>query len=236
MPKTISIASSLFLFSLAAVGPSNVQAGTISFTPLSSDATSGISALNTYTHAVDFNGDGAVINGVTFLAGSQTGANYTLTGSLTPFSGNNQNELPAPAGNGINDLADTFFYGGPVQVLTLNGLIPNASYRAGFLVAGWGGAAQLLKGSDDNIQRLFDRDGDLTTAIIQTSPVIINFDYTASALGAVDLTFTEETLNNSFHHYGFFNQLINVPEPSGAVLMACGFLGSLSRRSRKNRA
>lgn len=209
-----------------------LRAGTISFSPILSDAESGISQGKTYTHTVDFNGDGATINGVVFGAGGLIGANYSLTGAAQLFSGNNQNELPSPGGDGVNDLTDTFFYGGPVEVLNLSGLIPSAFYRAGFIVSGWGGSAQLLKGSDDNIERLFDRDGDLDVATGQLTPVIINFDYQSSAAGTIELTFTEGTLGNSFHQYGFFNELTSVPEPSaaGTAFMALG--GLLLRRRR----
>lgn len=210
----------------------SLVAGTISFSSINSDITSSISVLNTYTHTIDFNGDGANINGVVFTAGSLLGANYSLLGANMQFSGNSQNELASPGGDGVNDLTDTFFYGGPVQVLSLTGLIPSAKYRAGFMVAGWGGAAQLVKGSDDNIQRLFDRDGDSEIATNQTTPRIVNFDYQASDAGTIDLTFTEGTLGNSFHQYGFVNQLISIPEPVPATFASAAMVAILLVRRR----
>lgn len=207
------------------------SAGTLSFTALNSDADTGLSPLGTYTHLVDLAGDGATINGVNFIAGGPSGPNYTLTGAANTFPNNNAVRLPSPAGDGVNDLTTTFYFGGPVEVLTLLNLTPNATYRASFFVAGWNGATQTLTATDADGAHIFDRDGDLDPAVPASTTMLINYEYIAPASGTLEITFRENTTGNSFHQYGFFNELIAIPEPGSAAL-ALAAASLLMRRRR----
>lgn len=206
------------------------SAGTLSFTPLYSDADTGLSPLGTYTHLIDFAGDGALINGVQFIAGTQSGPNYELTGAPNPFPNNNQARLPSPAGDGVNDLTTTFYFGGPVETLTLFNLTPNATYRISFFVAGWNGATQTFTATDGGGPIEFDRDGNESPTEPAPTAMLINYEYVAPANGTIEFTFRENTQGNSFHQYGFFNELVQVPEPGTTALAATAAMLGLRRR------
>lgn len=231
--KTPRAPHSLALSTLAAalVLGGFAQAGTLSFTPLANDAAAvNIKTTNTYTHTVNFNASAAaIINGVSFAPGTQTGANYTLTGAGNAFTNNTQAEI-ASGGAGLNALGDTFYYGGPIEVLTLTGLTPGYTYRTGMLVFGWDNSNQIMTVSDDpSVSHTFDRDGN--TGAAATTPVAIEYLFTAPSSGQIVYTITEATTGNSLHNYGFYNQLVAVPEPATAGFLAFA-AGAFLRRRR----
>ena len=91
----------------AAHGASANAAGVFSFSPITGDADSGISASKTYTHAVDFGAGGnaggfpniidqaTTVNGVPFTIGGTQGTNYSTTG-LNAYIGTNPWTTPCP--------------------------------------------------------------------------------------------------------------------------------------------
>src|SRR5687767_5150177 len=101
--KSVNVCAGLLASALVASTAS--AAGVFSTRAVTGDADSQISAAKTYTHAVDLNSDdgGALINGVTFIAGTQTGANYSLTGVNSLFQNDGTNVT-----GGLGDLLDDF--------------------------------------------------------------------------------------------------------------------------------
>jgi len=212
--------------------PSAHAVGVFGTVPFSGDATSGISSANTYTHAVDFASEagdnGAVINGVQFIAGGLVGANYTLVipGSLGTFNGSTGNVT-----GGSADLLDDFFHVSGTstgsETLTLTGLIPGATYLTTFLNEAFGPAGGRFQNitTSDGAAILFDQNftGD-------NNGNLLTYRYTATS---PSLTFSFDAVvdNSSFHQYGFANQLV-VPEPATASLALLGLGGLMLRRRR----
>ena len=216
------------------VASSAALAGTGSVTQIPDDASSGISPAITYTHTIDLNSDdgGAVINGVTFTAGGATGANYTLTNAGSTFQNHNS---PAPDGSGMDDLLDDFFFGaggGPpvTSSLTLTGLTPGVPYRFRAYVGGFGGNTQDFSADDTTpATTIADVPRNGGTDAVATS---LNYTYTLAA-GDTDLTITfdPDSDGDTFHWYGFSNEI--VPEPTALGLIGIGAVGLLARKRRR---
>lgn len=194
-------------------------AGIFSSARIAGDVDSGISPLKTYTHAVDFaSGDsGTSINGVTFHIGGASGPNYSATG----FSGYIPlyNTASVPTGpNTLDDLLADFFFNntgaGPGvgnETVTLTGLTPGNAYTTTFFNAGFD-APRVTRIVDitttDGGSTRFDQNsfGDRVPSVLR---------YTFVATGP-SITYTFDAVNNfdTFHQYGFTNEV--VPEPSAA--------------------
>jgi len=101
-----------------------------SYAAWNDDASSGVVASNTYTHAYSFaSSSNAVINGVTFTNTGASTTNPSVPGSFSttglPNITNNANTVTG----GSAVLAHDFVYGGAAQSLTISGLVPGKSYR-----------------------------------------------------------------------------------------------------------
>ncbi|MFO1499967.1 MAG: hypothetical protein U1G07_16510 [Verrucomicrobiota bacterium] len=199
-------------------------AGTFSFANLASDEDTGISPTKTYTHLVDFGPDTtpATINGVAFTSKARKGVNYTIDGPAADFADNAQGSF---AGTGLGDLFSDFIYGGPggVQTLTLTGLREAHSYRLTFFVSGWGNPAVEITVSDaPGVVTRMARDGttsgpdaDQQEATGAGSPgAAIQYDYVASTNGTLVVVLDAVSSGDTFHHYGFVNELIGLPDDS----------------------
>lgn len=202
--------------------PLPALAGTFSFTNLTADEDTGIDPAKTYTHLVDFGTDAeaATINGVKFTSKGRQGANYQLVGPTGEFVDNNQGSF---AGTGLGDLFSDFFYGGTaggVQTFTLTGLKEAHTYRLTFFVSAWGGAAIDISASDaPGVMTRMGRDGtssgpdgDTQEPTGAGSPgAAISYDYQAPADGTLVLTLDAVSAGDTFHHYGFVNELVGLP-------------------------
>lgn len=208
--------------------PLTAAAGTFTFTPLTSDADTGLDPSLIYTHLVDFGADAtaATINGVQFTQKGATGPNYTL---LTA-GGSFQNNSNCNVSGDLGDLLSDFFYAGVtegdkggIQRLTLTGLREAHTYRLSLIVAGWGTAAQDWYVSDmpdgSPIPRIA-RNGaewtvDNTLSLEPTGTghcgALINYEYVAPADGTLVITLDSVSDGDTMHFYGLFNEQIAAP-------------------------
>ena len=217
--------------------------GVLSTLTFTGDSDSGISSSNTYTHAIDLNGSGETINGVTFVgggAGTPSGLNYTLgIVSGQSFTGNT-NTLTGS----INQLAKDFFYSGAStagnEALLLTNLTPSTTYKLVFYSVAFGSAG-------GRTQSITDSQGLTATVIDQNQfagsgaggQLLID-TYTTDATGAgstqYQINFNPTPANGgSFHQYGFSNQVVPAPEPSGVAVMVLGLMGVGTLAARKRR-
>ena len=218
---------------LAVFTPYASAAGVFTSARITGDADSGISTVRTYTHAVDFaSGDsGTSINGVTFQIGGQVAPNYSTTGfsAYFPFF----NTASAPSGpNTLDDLLSDFYYNGTGagpgvgnESLTLTGLTPGTAYTTTFYNAGFD-APRVTRIAD-----ITTTDGGSTTfdqnAFGQGAPSVLRYTFVATA---PSITYTFDARNNfdTFHQYGFTNEV--VPEPSAMGVAAFVAVALLRRR------
>lgn len=123
--------------------PSMVSAAVWTVSPWTDDATTGIDAAKTYTHAINFSdGSTTAVNGVPFTAsgGSHSGTTWSYSGSgLWFYNANDSNnsitgdsvdlgrDFEVPGGNGYTQLH-------------LTGLTPNAVYEIILFSTGWDGS------------------------------------------------------------------------------------------------
>jgi hypothetical protein len=227
--KHSSIRYGSILLALGLV-PLSGMAGTWSFTNLTGDdQETGIDPSKTYTHLVDLGPDatGATINGVTFKDKALTGANYSLVGPSNAYP--NNTPPSAFTDTGVGDLLSDFQYGSAAdgfQTLTLTGLREAHTYRLSFFVAAWGNAAADISASDaPGVTNRVARDGtriarDLADpenweATDAGSPAaMIHYEYVAPADGTLVMKLDAVSNADTFHHYGFINELIGIPGDS----------------------
>lgn len=225
--RTYLFKSTLLILSLAS-GPA--IAGTWSFTPLTGDdAETGIDTAKKYTHLVDFGADAeaTTINGVKFTDKGATGATYTLVMGGGSFVNNGEGAF---AGTGVGDLFTDFYYGGVseggksgIQKLTLTGLREAHTYRLSFFVSGWGNPAQDITASDapnapvpriarDGTRWIPDPANPEYEPTGAGSPgAMISYEFLAPADGTFVLTMDSVQDGDTFHFYGFINELVGLP-------------------------
>ena len=173
------------------------------------NAGSGISTGKTYTHVLDF-GDGgaATVNGVTFEAAANVGANWSLANAtaLLP-EGAGAPTTPTFAdganGTGMNQLLSDFYYNGNPAVLTLSGLTPGTSYETRLYNRLWGG---------DRTQLFQVNAGGASGALLYNqdasgTPSFLSFRYTADASGTATVS-TTMIGAGTYHWYGATNEVV----------------------------
>ena len=174
----------------------------------SDDASTGVDASYTYTHAFNFGQTDAVINNVMFthlwvlspsVADRFSTAN--LGGSYPNDTGNNLTS------GGSRTLANDFLYGGNPDSLTLSGLVPGRKYVLSLYSTAWDStpSQRLLLFSDGTgtAQRIFDQDTYRSPSA--RGGIVITYTYTATA-ETETITVTPFVANSSFHIYGFTNR------------------------------
>jgi hypothetical protein len=240
---TLLLSAGLFL-----AVPAVATAGTISSGTITGDATSGISSAKTYTHKLDFGpAPAATVNGVAFdsvlAAGAVTPAfTYAVSSGTVNDNPGNGSVGGVPAGEAVRTLLDDMVYNGGNELngtatLTINGLTPGTQYSARIYSRKWT--------TTDNARAAtiaFDEDGagPLGTAQAFNQGAADIAQYIEYAYTAVDpsltIQFTQTTaLNQSWHLYGFSNEV--VPEPASAAFaaLAAGVLATRRSRPRQRR-
>jgi hypothetical protein len=202
--------------------------------PVTGDATSGVSALKTYTHAVDLNAAvDTSVNGVTFVGRGNTGdggfgKTFTLAGATTPFSGDTTNVT-----GGIGATLSTFLYGtaGGNSSLTLDGLTPGTTYELSVFASSFGDpGGRFVTVSSENGSLVYDENftGD-------NNGSVLTYLYTATGASQT-FTFDPHDSDDTFHWYAFANAVAPVPEPGTASVLAAGAAAGLLRRRRPRRS
>jgi len=223
----------------------SAEAGTISYVRITGDADSGISAANTYTHALDFQetGTAAEINGVAFdrFTKADSGTlNLTVTGTQIEDL-DNTGEVSV-TGDLVNLMQGLIFNtgnsgaigGGPLAV-TLTGLTEGVAYDTRIYT-------YRLNSGQREINVVFDPDGagptsDATGIINQADATTvpgesfatgdsyyISYRFTATDTGSLEVTFEQENVTDGWVLYGLTNQ-VAIPEPaSAAALLGSGLL------------
>ncbi len=199
---------------LAAPGHS-ARAGTFTVAPLTGDGDSAISTVKSYTHAADvvntwvsapWNEAAAslTINGVAFEVGSTAGTNWSLSAPSIYTSDSGTGGVTGQVG----ELMRYFRYG-PTSAnatLTLTGLVPGESYTTTWYNKNWSGGfsgrTANITASDDGTTFLFDQNN-------SGNPSMLRYAFVAPASGSITYTFANGS--NSFHQYGFSNELTSAP-------------------------
>jgi hypothetical protein len=196
------IASALTLVVLT----SSLTAGTFNVVPFTGDADSGVSAVNSYTHLLDFAGPGATVNGVPFVGAGQVGSNYGLANIPNTFNNSPNNGL-VPAGDGFHTLFNDFYYGGAVtEQVMIRGLTPGVSYSARFYSTPWvlgDNRTQLVKSGPDTFT--FNEDGN--------NVQYLEYIYTATENYKLINFSAANPGGGSMHQYAMSNQVSNVVPP-----------------------
>jgi autotransporter-associated beta strand protein len=214
--------------------PITSVAGTMSFT---SDTTSGIGASPLpYTEALAFNqGTALTINGVTFANANNAGGTGNLGSSWT-FSpavasavagaGNFPTGFQPVAGQGTYNLLNSFVYSGTsaanpngMETLTVSGLVPGQSYDARLYYRAYTTTPPANRLADFTF---ISGSGTQTLAAVNedlnSTGNYLDYIYTAGTNGVLTITESNNTgtaANDSWHWYGFSNQLL----PSGINLL-----------------
>lgn len=200
---------------------------------ITNNATSGISATNTYTHAFNMGGSAVTINGVDFLAGGENGAGYTTSGFGSTISGNFA-EFPNP-GDTVATMLNPFRFhnsgNGQTQTLTITGLTSGTIYDARIYYREWAGVFNrhtTIRFDEDGAGAL----GDSTVINGDATPNAhyLSYQFTATSSQNLVVSFSPAApnVNASFHVSGFSVHVI--PEPSTALLGGLGLLALLRRR------
>ena len=202
-------------------------AGTVAFggspsvtvTPFSGDADSGLSPSKTYTHLLDFPADSgtpATINGVTFIAAG-------LSGSTNGYSWSTVNPPTGAWTNGfttgVSQLLFDFAYGSTDYTLTLSGLHPGQTYETRLYFKGCGDANSTRK-----VTFAFTAGavfvGSVDYVIESATRSIVGCRYTADAAGTLAIHVLSHHSIDTCHLYGLSNEEAaapSLPEPAPTV-------------------
>jgi hypothetical protein len=176
-----------------------------SYAAWNDDATSGVDATKTYTHAYSFgSGVATMINGINFTGIG--GGNPTVPGSFSTaglpnvFNNDGNNVI-----EGSRQLANDFLYNGAVQSVTIDGLIFGKSYVATIYSVGWedGTRAATFSAGNDRLTVNQDHFGN-------NNGIRVSYAFTAAG-SSITLTFVP-LQGNTFHTYGFSNYEVPPPQ------------------------
>jgi hypothetical protein len=230
-----------------------LSAGTVSLSgPLTDDASTQISASNTYTHTIS-GGSAATVNGVSFAAFTSgvTPANFAWSSPTKAEIGNNLGQwVPASGGvtgAGLISLLSGFTYAsggaepGSNQTFTLSGLSIGSAYDARLYIRVWdlGTSGRpidftMTNGAEvDTFGGLEDRPGTVLGTDNQHQAYYVNYRFTAQGTDLLinaAVPGAAPANSGSFHLYALSNQV--VPEPSTAVCLLLAAVGAVSRRRR----
>lgn len=224
MNRRIHTAIGLSIGLVALLAASTLQAGTISYLPITGDADSDISTAKLYTHVLDFgtHDPGAKVNDVHFRQTLKNNMpwNYehaVTQGAIADHGGNSAHNVTGGAVDLFYDMIyNSGSSGGQSATATLKGLQPGQQYDTRFYVRRWGaGAREATITFDTNgdavaeDQVVIDEDDasknppDLGTA---DRAYALSYQFTADSPElAVEFTYAGAP---SWHFYGLSNELV----------------------------
>jgi len=230
-----------------------LSAGIVSLSgPLTDDASTQISAANTYTHTIS-GGSAATVNGVSFAAftSTVTPANFSWSSPTKAEIGNNLGQwVPASGGvtgTGLISLLSGFTYAsggaepGSSQTFTLSGLSIGATYDARLYIRVWdlGTSGRpidftMTNGAEvDTFGGLEDRPGTVLGTGNQHEAYYVNYRFTAQGTDLLinaAVPGSAPAGSGSFHLYALSNQV--VPEPATGMCLVLAAAGAVWRRRR----
>ena len=214
-------------------------AGTFSLSgPLTDDASSGVSTLNTYTHAVS-GGSAATVNGVVFeeLTPAKSPANLAWVAPDGKSQVLNNNNVWVPAAGGVTStnliaLLRSFTYSGggdkpgSFQTFTLSGLTVGTTYDTRLYIRVWdkAGLGRLINftmthgAQADTYEGLAeDRPADVLGNKNPDSAYYLNYHFKAQGTTLeikAAVPGTVKVGNGSYHMYALSNQVGSEPVPN----------------------
>lgn len=213
-------------------------------TVISTDADTGLSSSNTYTHRLDFIADGtaATINGVAFTAAGPSGANWAsanIPGQITEaqFNGGGAG-TGAEAGSGLHKLLTDFYYNsglsaaGQAETITLRGLTNGTQYRLRMFYRQWDANEANTRFTNITFNEGVGTGSIRVNQDESEEARMLIYDYTAGPNGTLLISFAEggNAPLASWHQYGLSNEV--VPEPAALGVLGIAAIGLLGRRRR----
>ncbi len=158
-------------------------------------------AVNTGTAA---NAPAVTVNGINFQAFALSGANFAIAGA-TASTGRSTNVTGSS-----KILADNFLYNGNPRTVTLNNLIPGATYETSFYAYGWeaSGRVQTFASSGETYQ--VDQD-----AFGNNNGIRVHYTFVATAATQV-FTITPVPPSGTFHMSALANR--RIPDPPATII------------------
>lgn len=210
--KTAKMVTAMTAVLMLALG-SFASAGVWSMAAWTNDATSGINASGSYTHAYNFgnnatNAPATSINGIAFDSASGTNpsaSNFSLTGYGNAFGVDTNNVTTG----GSDDIANSFIFGGNPGQLTLTGLSPNSTNTLNIFGVGFDESSARTATFSDPANGSIDVD---ENAFGNNNGIRIQYDYATDGTGNAVIDITPANGAITYHVYGFAN------ETTGAVI------------------
>ena len=174
-----------------------------SYASWNDDASSGVVAGNTYTHAYRFGStNGATINGIIFTGINGTNPfvanSFSTAGLLNVFT----NDVNSLTNGGSAVLAQDFLYGGTNESITLNGLVVGKSYVTTIYSVGFdssGARAATFSVGNDRLTVNQDQFGD-------HNGIRVSYNFTAISNSIILSCVPLQGAGQSFYIYGFCNR------------------------------
>jgi hypothetical protein len=190
-----------------------VSAAVWTVSPWTNDASTGIDAASTYTHAINFTDDSSpTVNGITFTPSHDQhfGTNWTYNGSgVWMFRNDNDNNIAGAGAELAREFEVTPSSRFPMQ---LSGLAPNALYEITLFSTGWDDAGpRNVTLTHDGSYFTFDQN-----VYGKNNGIKIVGIYQSDANGEFNLAITGSTYNSdgrSLHLYAFTNRAYAGPLP-----------------------
>ena len=182
-------------------------AGVFATTEFTGDSDCGVASSIQYTHAVNIGGSGIRVNGVDFIGTSganPSGSNFSTSGFANQYG----TAWGAPVTGAIQTVCNYFNYNGTVQTLTLTGLTAGQDYKTTFYNCGWGGVGgrYCFIWSDENNDGVEEAYIDFDENYAAAS--LLTYAFTAES-DTVKFTIEPYNTANTFHLYGFSNELVD---------------------------
>jgi len=167
------------------------------------DQTADIDSSYTYNVAVNMAGPQVAVNGVTFLAHTLSGPDFSVTGLTHTYNNDGNNIVGSSA-----TLANDFRHRGNPGTIVMTNLTEGAYYRTTFYGCAFGAPGSRVQTFDaegdsaDIDEHIYDNDNGMRAS----------YTFRAGASGAKTYTITPHIANNTFHLYALSNRGVPLDE------------------------